>query len=45
MPLRYGDRVDPYGLIQLIGADGMGQVWVASEPRLGRRVALKSFQR
>jgi len=41
MPLQPGSRIGPYEVISLIGAGGMGEVWLATELRLGRKVALK----
>jgi serine/threonine protein kinase/Tol biopolymer transport system component len=41
MPLQAGIRLGPYEVIALIGAGGMGEVWLATELRLGRKVALK----
>jgi eukaryotic-like serine/threonine-protein kinase len=41
MPLQAGTRLGPYEIIALIGAGGMGEVWLATELRLGRKVALK----
>ena len=41
MPLQAGTRLGPYEILSLIGAGGMGEVWLATELRLGRKVALK----
>ena len=41
MPLQAGTRLGPYEIVALIGAGGMGEVWLATELRLGRKVALK----
>ena len=41
MPLQAGTRLGPYEVVALIGAGGMGEVWLATELRLGRKVALK----
>src|SRR5215207_10734948 len=41
MPLQAGTRLGPYEVLSRIGAGGMGEVWLASELRLGRKVALK----
>ena len=41
MLLQAGTRLGPYEVIALIGAGGMGEVWLATELRLGRKVALK----
>jgi len=41
MPLTPGARLGPYEIIALIGAGGMGEVYRASDPRLGREVAIK----
>ena len=41
MQLAAGDRLGPYEIIEPIGAGGMGQVYKASDTRLGRIVAIK----
>jgi serine/threonine protein kinase/Tol biopolymer transport system component len=41
MPLQTGTRLGPYEVLSQIGAGGMGEVWLATEVHLRRRVALK----
>jgi tRNA A-37 threonylcarbamoyl transferase component Bud32 len=38
-----GTRLGPFEIDTLIGAGGMGQVYRAHDPRLGRRVAIKTL--
>ena len=40
-----GTRLGPYEIGGLIGAGGMGQVYRARDPRLGRHVAIKTLSR
>ncbi len=41
MTLAAGSRLGPYEILSAIGAGGMGEVWRAKDPRLGRDVAIK----
>jgi eukaryotic-like serine/threonine-protein kinase len=41
MPLSAGDKLGPYEILAPIGAGGMGEVYRAHDPRLGRDVAIK----
>ena len=41
MTLSAGTRLGPYEVVELVGAGGMGAVYRARDPRLGRDVAIK----
>src|ERR1700674_821553 len=41
MPLTPGTNLGPYQVLGLIGAGGMGEVYRARDPRVGRDVAIK----
>jgi len=41
MPLVVGAKLGPYEILSAIGAGGMGEVYRARDPRLGRDVAIK----
>jgi hypothetical protein len=41
MSLAAGSKLGPYEILALIGAGGMGQVYRARDPRMGRDVAIK----
>jgi eukaryotic-like serine/threonine-protein kinase len=45
MPLVPGDRLGPYEIVASIGTGGMGEVYRATDTRLGRTVAIKVLPR
>ncbi len=40
-----GARLGPYEIVEIMGAGGMGEVYRARDPRLGREVAVKVIRR
>ena len=41
MPIAEGTRLDRYQILSPIGTGGMGEVYLAQDTRLGRKVAIK----
>src|SRR6185503_11267832 len=44
-PSPIGKNIGPYQILSLIGAGGMGEVYLALDSRLGRKIALKVLPR
>ncbi|MBO0801080.1 MAG: protein kinase, partial [Blastocatellia bacterium] len=43
--MKAGSRLGQYKILAPIGAGGMGEVWLAEDARLGRKLALKVLPR
>lgn len=41
MSLEIGQKLGPYEIVEKAGAGGMGEIYKANDPRLGRQVAIK----